>query len=68
MKPQLSVKHVGNDDRDEIEYRLSVQQRRIDAKTRMKQTAKLINGEIRGVIGGEIVGAMNARRVRKHAL
>jgi len=65
---QQPVRHVSNDDRDEIEYRLSLQQRKADAKTRMMQTAKLINGEMRGVIGGQIVGAANTKRVRKHAL
>jgi len=40
----------------EIEYQLSLNDRKRDAKIRMQQTAKIMNGEIRVGQGNEVVG------------
>lgn len=52
--------------RDDVAYQLSLKDRKKDAKIRMKQTAKLINGEFRTSIADETVGvAKNLLKKKK---
>jgi len=54
-----------NANRDEVAYQLTMLQRKKDAKTRMKQTAKLMNGEFRTAVADEIVGV--SKKLKKNA-
>ena len=45
------MSHLGNSQKDEVEYELGVKQRKRDAKKYMEQSAKIMNGELRQPIG-----------------
>ena len=48
------MNHLGNNQIDEVEYRLSVLQRKEDAKKHMKHSRRLMDGEIRQSVGETI--------------
>jgi hypothetical protein len=59
------MNYNGNASKSDVEYQLHLQERKRDAHLRMKQTAKLINGELRVSIADEIVGVSKQLQKKK---
>lgn len=50
------MNYIGDNHKSEYEYQQALKDRKKDAKLRMQQTAKIINGEIRAGIFDGVVG------------
>lgn len=59
------MNHISNSNKSDVEYNLQLQDRKRDAKLRMQQTAKLMNGELRVSVADEIVGASKQLQKKK---